>query len=248
MKAMLITVKGQYACEIMNGNKTIEVRKNTALANGIKKLIAEYGKAIIYVAVSKDNKSGIMAIYDDNDRETWVDHYELVKGKMLVADEFRSKVAFMFECEKVEDIIYDVLYGCYHGYGKPIFDEKNREVDTEWKLSPYDLEKHSCLTQEQLNKYLKGKNGYAIHISNLTIFDRPKEISEFTTNKKEFYCNNCKYYRYEFNDNRTRVNYCDNYKHNGTYKGNLDMPLSCELYKHKLTKAPENFCYIEVGE
>ena len=42
-----------------------------------------------------------------------------------------------------------------------------------------DLSKKSCLTDKQMYDYLKGKNGYAIHIKNLHIFDKPRELSEY---------------------------------------------------------------------
>ena len=38
----------------------------------------------------------------------------------------------------------------------------------------------SCLTTPQIEKYLGGKDGYAWHISNLKIYDSPKQLSEFT--------------------------------------------------------------------
>ena len=37
----------------------------------------------------------------------------------------------------------------------------------------------SCLTTPQIEKYLGGKDGYAWHISNLKIYDDPKQLSEF---------------------------------------------------------------------
>ena len=37
----------------------------------------------------------------------------------------------------------------------------------------------SCLTTPQIEKYLGGKDGYAWHISNLKIYDNPKQPSEF---------------------------------------------------------------------
>ena len=46
-----------------------------------------------------------------------------------------------------------------------------------------ELEKQSWLSREQFNNYLKGKNGYAIHIKNLTIFDKPRELNEFYNSK-----------------------------------------------------------------
>lgn len=38
----------------------------------------------------------------------------------------------------------------------------------------------SCLTTPQIEKYLDGEDGYAWHISNLKIYDDPKQLSEFT--------------------------------------------------------------------
>ena len=41
------------------------------------------------------------------------------------------------------------------------------------------LKEKSCLTDGQIYSYLKGKNGYAIHIKNLHIFDKPRELSYY---------------------------------------------------------------------
>ncbi len=41
-----------------------------------------------------------------------------------------------------------------------------------------DVENESCLTREQIVTYLKGK-GYGWHISDLKIYDKPKELLEF---------------------------------------------------------------------
>lgn len=54
--------------------------------------------------------------------------------------------------------------------------------DTSWCCGDFiehkGLEK-SCLTKEQLFDYVKGRNEfYAIHIKNLHIFDKPKELNE----------------------------------------------------------------------
>lgn len=55
----------------------------------------------------------------------------------------------------------------------------------ETSLSEEDLCYLSCLTDKELHNYLKGKNGYAIHIKNLNIFDKPRELKNYKT-KKEF--------------------------------------------------------------
>ena len=47
----------------------------------------------------------------------------------------------------------------------------------------YELEKQSCLSFDEIDKYLKGtlneNCGYAIHIKNLHIFDEPRELSYY---------------------------------------------------------------------
>jgi predicted transcriptional regulator len=37
----------------------------------------------------------------------------------------------------------------------------------------------SCLTTEQIGEYLNGKRGYAWHITDLVVYDEPRELSEF---------------------------------------------------------------------
>ncbi len=38
----------------------------------------------------------------------------------------------------------------------------------------------SCLTTPQIEKYLDGEDGYAWHISNLKIYDKPKKLSGYS--------------------------------------------------------------------
>ena len=43
----------------------------------------------------------------------------------------------------------------------------------------FDVPKMTCLKYEEMEAYLDRKNGYGWHISNLVIYDAPKELSEF---------------------------------------------------------------------
>ena len=45
-----------------------------------------------------------------------------------------------------------------------------------------DLLKKSCLMDYELDNYLIGENGYAIHIKNLHIFDKPRELDFYSSN------------------------------------------------------------------
>jgi len=52
-----------------------------------------------------------------------------------------------------------------------------------------EVYKKSCLNIDQLFNYLGEKGGYAIHIKNLNIFDKPRELSELEkTNVKVDFC------------------------------------------------------------
>ena len=76
--------------------------------------------------------------------------------------------------------IYDIGYSPYnHGGFIPNTD---------------NLYEKSCLDLEQMFNYLSQGYGYGWHISNLVIYDKPRELSEFHTIKK---CNACKWTGYE---------------------------------------------------
>jgi predicted transcriptional regulator len=73
--------------------------------------------------------------------------------------------------------------------------EEIKNFDTSFVIAKYlDYEKDlaytnaiaksSCLNYYDLKKYLGTKNGYANHIKNLNIFDKPKELQEYATLKK----------------------------------------------------------------
>ena len=44
--------------------------------------------------------------------------------------------------------------------------------------APDDVEQQACLTREEIVRYLKGV-GYGYHISDLRIYDQPRELTEF---------------------------------------------------------------------
>ena len=163
MKAIMISIKPKWCAKIMNGEKTIEVRKNKALANAIQKLIDENGYADIYVYCTKDKS----LIYTDgtDGKGDYVDYkyYDSYKGDEN--DIGGGKVVFKFRCHEAREI--------------------------SWQIGLHELEQQSfsnfldkcCLSYFELNDYLNMENGYAIHISDLEIFDEPKELSEFKRKK-----------------------------------------------------------------
>lgn len=103
--------------------------------------------------------------------KVWKHQYELMSFKEIVEqDALNGKI--VAECDfEVEEIKYQ--------------DIENYNYD---EILPLDkiLEK-SCLTKIDLEDYLNGNNGYAIHIKNLHIFDEPRPTKWYGYTDKKGY-------------------------------------------------------------
>ena len=55
---------------------------------------------------------------------------------------------------------------------------------------------------------MHGKTGYAWHIDNLEIFDKPKEISEFWNKRKRMFVNGKMLYDHKFHLTRAPQSWC----------------------------------------
>lgn len=202
MKVIMKTIKPKTCANIINLIQSILVIKSKREATAIQKLIDAYGFAEIYAYCSKSNtqylvgsKNKVCEIITKSANTRFSPSIDKYTGN--------GKVLFKFRCYKVEEI---GMWN-YSEYGTPTLMENS-------------LCLYSCLNFLELKDYLKGKIGYAIHISDLEIFDRPRDVSEFHTNIKkeppeELLCPEC------------------------------GKPMEYYEYKY-LTKAPQNFCYVEV--
>ena len=112
-----------------------------------------------------------------------------------------------FVCDKIYTIDKDSVGFSYN---------TDKEI-TYFEFAENVLDLHCCLTDEELNKYLRIFKGYGWHISNLVIYDNPKELREF---KKP--CNHK-------NDCCT----CDRYDYIGK-----------KCYD-EITRPPQSWCYVE---
>lgn len=61
-----------------------------------------------------------------------------------------------------------------------------------------ELVGQACLTEKELHRYANGKRCYAWHISDLVIYNEPRELSEFKRFCTDYYdgnhCDDCKYF------------------------------------------------------
>lgn len=116
-----------------------------------------------------------------------------------------GKVIGEFKCHRVYDIIpHDDGFGV------------NQYV-CGWQFDEDD----ACLSFYELKNYLKCKHGNGLHISDLKIYDKPKELSEFFTTCKS--TKNCQSWKYD----------CY-WVENGQ--------IEC---KRRLSRPPQSWCYVE---
>ena len=160
MKAVLISTQSKWVEKIANRKKTIEVRKNAPKQVPFK--------CYIYCTSAKPY------LYREANPpfELFLDS-QLYKGKGYDDRLFSSKVIGEFICDKVDKII--PLQHTYYNYiGLPIANI------TEYGIWNDDLAQ-MCLKKKEIDNYGKGKMLYGWHISDLKIYDKPKELSEFYT-------------------------------------------------------------------
>lgn len=129
-----------------------------------------------------------------------------------------DKIADVFKASKCG--------GAYRGNGKVIGEFTCNRVTNLFSNSRFWLDEddvlHTCLSAAEMRKYANGANGlYGWHISNLKIYDTPKELIEFHTWKK---CKSCNKSGYESTA-------C-------IYDENCIIPAA-------ITKAPQSWCYVE---
>lgn len=153
MRAILISIKPKYVAQILNGKKTIEIRKTCPEI--FKHLKPYEGCSIdVYIYCTKDKKD---YLYYDED---FGDYITLPQD----CGKFSGKVVAKFTLNRVDE--HHVL-------------PTERILPFNWNVE--QKLKQLCLTKEEVMAYGKGQDYQAFlwHISNLVIFDKPRELSEF---------------------------------------------------------------------
>lgn len=191
-KAVLFSIRPKWCEKIARGEKTIEVRKTRP------KLETPF-KCYIYCTLPKYPHEDFIA--------TDYPRPQFYGGGKVIGE---------FTCDRIDWITHI-------GYtGIPNLVETRICDAATMRTSPVGgLLNAACLTPKMLNDYLAWGDGYGWHISNLKIYDTPKELIEFHTWKK---CKSCSKSGYESTA-------C-------IYDENCMIPAA-------ITKAPQSWCYVE---
>lgn len=204
MKAIMISIKPEFVEKILNGEKTIEIRKTMPKCELPCK---------VYIYCTKNNGK-------------WIGQYPFYKLCDKKLNDLNGKVVAEFILNKVDTIeICDPF----------IFRDGEQE---DWLY----FKAWACLDCEEIMSYIgygsdhdgwgnEYAKGYAWHIDNLKIYDKPKELSEFSG----FIPNN----KCEKHENGFACDKCD------AYDKEHETCLAL-YYCHKpIKRPPQSWCYVE---
>ena len=234
-KAILMSIQPQWVKKILNGEKTIEVRKKFPKDYvGWVYIYCTKGKDYLYEIEDEDTNGFSYKLHKECNVEEWEAATETLNGK-VVARFWCDKISEL-ECEFWEEPLFDEN-SCYQAvklierdldypdeeqlwnYHEMVSNEDGYTDEEVYKESKF-LQK-CCLSLSEIKKYV-GVGGetrcFGIHISKLEVFDNPKELKELKKPCDQFIdCLNCK--RFEGNEN---IPHC-----------------------REITKAPQSYMFVE---
>ncbi len=173
-RSVLISIQPEWCKLIANGTKTLEVRKSRP------KFEAPF-KVYIYCTKGKKKLLDVMFDGDEFHGETYHGDPVFIKG---FPENFRTKTYELGNGKIIGEFICDKIYT----YTTCLAFQSYNDISTE------EIEKKSCLSEIKLFKYecpklsnnveLYANVGlFAWNISDLVIYDTPKELSEFGKTK-----------------------------------------------------------------
>lgn len=196
--AILISIKPEWVEKILSGEKTIEIRKT-------KPSCDLPCKVYIYCTMGYPDLMFTPPI-------SWFKLNEEELNKKVQTYLLNGKVVAEFTLDKVDRC------------GDAVNDATHWDMWNEWNdLSLND----ACIHPYDLEEYSNGYEIYAWHISNLKVYDKPKELREFHTICKE---NNCSYCPYHYHENNASI-------------GIEEFCMSDGL--KPITRPPQSWCYVE---
>ena len=209
MKAVLISIRPKWCEKIISGEKTIEVRKTRPKLN-------PPFRCYIYCTKAMERLICILRDGDENYGEIYHGKTVFIKtdeGSICDTWGKRQKVFGEFTCDRIDEYDDDTIFSFQH------------EDYARW--NDFDLDR-ACMHPEDFQNYANGKWLYGWHISDLKIYDTPKELNEFWF-PPELYCEKER---------------CGSCPYDQVADVNGEYSFDCE-WKRPLTRPPQSWCYVE---
>ena len=203
-KAVMISIRPKWCEKIASGEKTIEVRKT-------KPKLETPFKCYLYCLKAKKRLICILKDGDENYGEIYHGKPVFIKqDEGSVCDMWgnRQKVIGEFTCDRIYKIDKDSTDFLFKAGGLSVYKQAAEEK----------CGLRVAMTDDELHGYLGHCQGYGWHISDLRIYDAPRELSEF---ERPYECNEC--------DAKwaTECNACHE--------------------EGKIKRPPQSWCYVEEG-
>jgi predicted transcriptional regulator len=155
-KAVLLSIRPEWCKKILSGEKTVEIRKSCP-AHGTP------FKVYIYCTMTGSDK-----FFTDSLARN-VDEWNLWKYPKRL-----GRVIGEFTCKKITGLTHVGETGSWEPASLYV-------MAPGLYYKPADeLLEAACMSKETAEKYLKGRDGCGWHISDLKIYDQPRELQAFT--------------------------------------------------------------------
>lgn len=223
MKSVLISVRPQWVEKIASRECTILVRKTKPKLETPFKCYIYCVNGTQLLDIRKER------IYLDTNKSFLLTNGKSNKVICSTPPQVNRKIIGEFICDRVTG---------YYPYGLRGF-ELSKETLTAM-----------CLSNKDLNKYGKLDRVYGWHISELEIYDEPKNLSDFGQK--------CKYAKYQddewyggwfcYGNESIECDWQDCPKCSGENEEYEDFAYCMCMGKKPLTRPPQSWCYVEVGE
>ena len=193
-KAVMLSIRPKWCEKIVRGEKTIEVRKTRP------KMDTPF-KCYIYCTIGGQDLN-----ISISQERLMRDYLETGSMKSLNCPLGNGKVIGEFTCNRIYELETKVRGGSYY-------------VKNEDQPTTNFIAQQSCLGLKDMHDYLHAQTGYGWHITNLRIYDAPRELSEF---ERPYECNEC---------DAKWATECNACREEG-----------------KIKRAPQSWCYVEAME
>ena len=149
----------------------------------------------------------------------------IIKSPKDGVQKMDSRVIGEFTCEKIDVLTHVGAMG-----GNEPAKLYIETPDLQYEYAD-ELLRAACLTEAEIEKYLRGGDGYGWHISSLKIYDKPRDLDEFSRfgffgmGKSTYICGNwC----------------CENFEP----PENCMMPPTCKIDGCSICRPPQSWCYV----
>ena len=167
MKSILISIRPKWVAKILNGEKTIEIRKTAPKCE----LPVD-----VYIYCTEPHAKEVLSLFVPEVRP-YVDGRaaEFIERKRVDKPNMRwsicnGKVVAKFTLRKISEIVNEM---------RTDLDDSKYPSYFAADMSEHKLLGNAYLTAWEIHNYLKLGKGYAWHIEDLEIFNQPKKLDDF---------------------------------------------------------------------